>query len=260
MKPMHFALALSAVIAVGAVTVTANPASATNMADCNKQWNDATAAKTTNGATYQDFLKACLKKGSTAATTTTTTTAAAPAAATTTVAATDTTTMDPAMVKAKKDCNAQWKTAKDAGTTGTQKKKDFVSACLTKAGIPATDAMKAPATDTMKKPATTATTTTATPPAATTTTMAKPATTTTAPVVAATTAAPAEPTDTMAKPATMDANGKPKTAGQLAMDKRIKECGSEWKKAKADGTTNGLKWPQFWSQCDKKLKAAAVTQ
>ena len=244
MKPMHYALALSAAIAVAGLAATANPAAATAMADCNKQWNDATAAKTTNGATYQDFLKACLKKSSTSTTAATTTT--------TTMAATDTaaTTTDPAAAKAKKACNAEWKAMKDAGTEGTQKKKEFVAACMVKAGIPATDAMKKPAA-----------TTTTTAPAATTTTMAKPATTTTTtPTVAATTTTPAEPTDTMAKTTTTDANGKPKTPGQLAMDKRIKECGAEWKKAKADNTTNGLKWPQFWSQCDKKLKAAAVTQ
>ena len=316
MKPMHYALALSAAIAVAGFAFTANPAAAANsaMAECNKQWNDATASNSTNGATYQDYLKACLKKNS--STTTTTTTAASTTATAAAPAA------DP-MAKEKKDCNAQWK-ALDAATQGTQKKKDFVAACMAKAGggaaAPAdTAAAPAPAkamaaastapakdkqacnaqwkalTDagtqgTQKKKDFVATclekmtaggTAAATPaaatadaapvtaavpakPAATTTTMAKPATTTaavTAAPAATTAAAPAavappEPTDTVAKTPTTDAAGKPKTPGQLAMDTRIKECGVEWKKAKADGTTNGLKWPQYWSACNKRLKAA----
>jgi hypothetical protein len=53
---------------------------------------------------------------------------------------------------------------------------------------------------------------------------------------------------------------KPKkepTAAQLAARERQKACSAEWKKAKAGGTlVAGQKWPQFWSACNKRLKAA----
>jgi len=248
MKPMHYALALSATIAVAGLAFTANPAAAANsaMAECNKQWNDATAAKTNANTTYQDFLKSCLKKNSTAADT------AKPAAATTTTTTNTATTTtkvaaaDPATAKAKKDCAAQFKAAKDADPAFKEKKKDFVAACLAKTGT-------APVDTTAKTTTAPAATTTA--PAATTTkavtppVVTKPATTTTT----TTTAKTDTSTDTTVK---TDKNGKPLSPGQLAEEKRIKECGVEWKKAKADGTTNGLKWPQFWSACSKRLKAA----
>jgi len=251
MKPMHFALALSATLAVAGLALTANPAAAANsaMATCNKQWNDETAANTTNGVAYKDFLKQCLSKASAASTD-----PAAPAAATTTVAqadTADTTTaapVDPAVAKAKKDCSAQYKAAKADGSLGTTKKKDFIDACLAKAGItppPKTTKPKATATTTMTQPATT------------TTQPTQPAATTTAPVQPTTTMKPTTPKTTTAS-TTTDASGKPKTPGQLARDARIKQCGADWKAAKAAGTTNGETWPQFWSACDKKLKAAAA--
>ena len=43
-----------------------------------------------------------------------------------------------------------------------------------------------------------------------------------------------------------------------AMRERQKKCGAEWKAAKAAGTVeNGQKWPQYWSACNKRLKAAS---
>lgn len=52
---------------------------------------------------------------------------------------------------------------------------------------------------------------------------------------------------------------KPKrapTPGQLAARERQKKCGAEWKEAKAAGKVQkGMKWPQFWSACNKRLKA-----
>jgi hypothetical protein len=42
---------------------------------------------------------------------------------------------------------------------------------------------------------------------------------------------------------------------QLAEQTRIKECGGEWKAAKAANTTPaGQTWPQFWSACNARLK------
>lgn len=49
---------------------------------------------------------------------------------------------------------------------------------------------------------------------------------------------------------------KPPTPGQLAARERQKKCGAEWKQAKADGkVAKGTKWPQYWSACNKRLKA-----
>jgi hypothetical protein len=57
------------------------------------------------------------------------------------------------------------------------------------------------------------------------------------------------------KPATVDKNGKPLTAGQIAFRKRIHECSVEWHQAKDAGKIKaGQKWPQFWSACNKRLK------
>ena len=68
------------------------------------------------------------------------------------------------------------------------------------------------------------------------------------PTAAAQTAQP-EP----AKPAKVK---KPPTPGQLAARERQKKCGAEWKAAKAAGKVEkGMKWPQYWSACNKRLKA-----
>jgi Ni/Co efflux regulator RcnB len=74
-----------------------------------------------------------------------------------------------------------------------------------------------------------------------------------APSAAAQTAAPAK-TDakTDAKPA------KAPSAGVAAMRERQKKCGAEWKEAKAAGKIEkGMKWPQYWSACNKRLKSAS---
>ena len=49
---------------------------------------------------------------------------------------------------------------------------------------------------------------------------------------------------------------KPPSAGMLAARERQKKCGAEWKAAKAAGKIEkGQKWPQYWSACNKRLKA-----
>jgi hypothetical protein len=50
------------------------------------------------------------------------------------------------------------------------------------------------------------------------------------------------------------ATKRPSTPGQIAMRERQKKCAAEWAAAKAAGKTGGLKWPQFWSACNKRLK------
>jgi len=51
---------------------------------------------------------------------------------------------------------------------------------------------------------------------------------------------------------------KPPTAGMLAMRERQKKCGAEWKADKAAGKIEkGMKWPKYWSACNKRLKGAS---
>lgn len=50
---------------------------------------------------------------------------------------------------------------------------------------------------------------------------------------------------------------KPPTPGQLAARERMKKCAAEWKEAKAAGKVEkGMKWPKYWSACNKRLKTA----
>jgi hypothetical protein len=50
---------------------------------------------------------------------------------------------------------------------------------------------------------------------------------------------------------------KPPTPGQLAARARLKRCAAEWKEAKAAGKIEkGMKWPKYWSACNKRLKSA----
>jgi hypothetical protein len=65
----------------------------------------------------------------------------------------------------------------------------------------------------------------------------------TTPVATTTTAAPAR------KPA------DPKQAEYA----RERACGKEWKTEKAAGKVQaGMTWPQYWSECDKRKKAAGM--
>jgi len=77
-------------------------------------------------------------------------------------------------------------------------------------------------------------------------------------------AAPAAaPTAPATAPAAADSATKAKTKkppspGQVAMHERQKKCAAEWKQAKADGKLEkGMKWPKFWSACNKRLKGAS---
>jgi hypothetical protein len=47
--------------------------------------------------------------------------------------------------------------------------------------------------------------------------------------------------------------------GRQAMIARERACGAEWKADKAAGRIPaGQKWPQFWSECDKRKKAQGM--
>ena len=76
---------------------------------------------------------------------------------------------------------------------------------------------------------------------------------TSAPPPSATASAPAStPAPASTKP--------PKTGspGRDAMIARERACGKEWKEAKAAGKTEGMKWPQYWHECDQRKKAAGM--
>ncbi len=78
-----------------------------------------------------------------------------------------------------------------------------------------------------------------------------------APSAAAQTTAPAK-TDAKADAKTDAKPKKAPSAGQAAMRERQKKCGAEWKAAKAAGKIEkGMKWPQYWSACNKRLKSAS---
>jgi len=81
------------------------------------------------------------------------------------------------------------------------------------------------------------------------------------------TAAPAAasppPAATEAKPAAAPAAAapaaKPVSAGRQAMIARERACGAEWKADKAAGKIpTGQKWPQYWSECNKRKKAEGM--
>lgn len=69
----------------------------------------------------------------------------------------------------------------------------------------------------------------------------------------ATTAIVVAPADRAA--AEMATKEKPKDKSGMTFDERRKKCSAEWKEAKAAGKTSGLKWPKFWSDCNKRLKS-----
>jgi hypothetical protein len=119
-----------------------------------------------------------------------------------------------------KICGDQWKAAKAAGTTGGKTWPEFLSQC--RAGSAAAPAPMAPAPT------------------------AAPAPAPMAPAPAPSTYVAPRPTTPMTPAATGGVGGE---------HSRIKQCGAMWKQAKANGTTNGLHWPQYWSQCNKQLKA-----
>ena len=81
----------------------------------------------------------------------------------------------------------------------------------------------------------------------------------TAPPMAAAPAATAPATMAPATMAPASAAAKaPASPGRVAMLARQRQCGAEWRSTKSTLVvqTPGLKWPQYWSQCNKRLKAA----
>ena len=116
-------------------------------------------------------------------------------------------------------CATQWKQAEAAGTTGGQSWPQFLAQCRTRQGAPA-------------GPSSTAA------------------------------SAPAAPSGSLfpwsqpSAPASASAsNVGAASAGQSVM----KVCASQWKDAKAAGTTGGQSWPQFLAQCRSRQGSAAAS-
>ena len=203
-------------------------------------------AKALHGKERETFMASC--KGAAPAAPMAAATPAKPAPKTAPMA-----TLTPAAAKgtqsdASKACSA------DATTKGLHGKdrETFMTACKKGAPAPMTAAPAKPATAPMATltPAKPAAAAPAKPSILGSMFGAKPA----APAAEAT---PPEPTAASAKPtSTTLASGKPKTPGQIAAGERIKKCGAMWQADKAAGKTGGLKWPQYWSACNTRLKAA----
>ena len=55
------------------------------------------------------------------------------------------------------------------------------------------------------------------------------------------------------------AGEKPVSPGRQAMLNRMHACSAEWKTMKAEGKRPaGMKWPQFWHECDQREKAKGM--
>ena len=225
-------LSFAAILAVAAGALLPSGASALSISECSTKFRAAKAAGTDAGMKWNDFRKTQCAADAAPAAGATPVVAAAPAAAAAPVVA----------GSFLKECSASWKAMKAAGTVPAgMKYKDFVAAkCVAEAPTaPVAPAVKAAA------------------PAAPVAPVAKaPA----APVSAAVkAAAPATTAAAPAAGAVVDKNGKPMSAGRAAMVTRERACGVKWKAAKAAGTLPAdQKWPQFWSACNKELKAQGL--
>lgn len=61
--------------------------------------------------------------------------------------------------------------------------------------------------------------------------------------------------DAPAEAPSAEATPKTPSAGQSAARERQKQCGTEWRAlTDAQKASQGPKWPQFWSKCNKRLK------
>ena len=75
------------------------------------------------------------------------------------------------------------------------------------------------------------------------------------PAAATPAAAPAAPAPT---PAAKSSTAKP-ADGRQAEYARERACGKDWKADKATGKiAKGMKWPQYWSECNTRKKAAGM--
>jgi hypothetical protein len=74
----------------------------------------------------------------------------------------------------------------------------------------------------------------------------------TAPVALAQTAAPGAATT---QPPRAERATRPPSPAQQAVRDRMRQCGAEWRAAKAAGTTGDQRWNDFRAACDRRLRA-----
>ncbi len=109
-----------AVIALGIAIAGSSTANAESiMKECGSEWQAAKAAGTTNGQTWQEFLKSCRVQHQGGGQAPAAQAAPAPAAPAPTAVA----------GKSAKECNAEYAANKAAIRSSGQKKADFVAAC-----------------------------------------------------------------------------------------------------------------------------------
>lgn len=243
-------LGFAAIMAVAASALIPSQASALSMAECSVKFKASKAAGTDAGMKWNDFRKTqCSAEAAAVAAPAVPAAPVIKAAAPVAKAAAPAAPADVAAAPATsggfmKECSAAWKGMKAAGTVPAgMKYRDFVAAKCVVSATPAMPATKAAAPVAPAAPA-------------------APVTKAAAPVVpmapaakGAASAAPVAP----AVGAMVDKNGKPMSPGRAAMVTRERACGAKWKAMKADGTRPADQtWPQFWSACNKELKAQAL--
>jgi hypothetical protein len=151
-----------------------------------------------------------------------------------------------------KECGSKYQAAKAANELAGQSWQDFLKACRASLAEQPANAAPAPAPAAAPAPA----------PAPAPAAEAPKAETPKAvePVKAETPAPAVNPLKPAAAPTPAPAAkaAKPVSEGQAAMRDRQKKCGEEWKTQKAELIAKDpkLKWPKFWSACNKRLKAA----
>jgi hypothetical protein len=230
MNQFRFNIFAATVIAGAGLASLTLPASAQSVTKtCSTQYQAAKEAGTLKGQKWPDFLSACSAKlkadddteavapaAKTPAKKTAKDTATKPAKTQTATAATSGGMSAKAVTK---ECSTQYQAAKEAGTLNGQKWPQFLSAC--------SDSLKSDDSD---------------------------ATVPDEP--APTKAATSKTTKTQVAKAGASADGKPLSPAQVAFRARISECGDQWQQAKASNKTRGMTWPQYWSACNTRLKAA----
>ncbi len=228
----------TAAVKTAAVVPAAMPAAAPKAANgasaASKACSDQATAKGLHGADRETFRNACLKGAPaampTAAAAPRPAPMAMPAPATRTV--TTTTTKSPA----SKACSDQ---ADARGLHGAER-ETFRNTCL-KGAAPVAAALPKPVAKSLPAPIAVAP-------------IARPAPVATTKTAAVPVAVPPEPGSPAARtPRTPGA----RSPAQLAADQRITACGQQWQAAKAAGKIPaGQKWPQYWSACSVRMKAA----
>jgi len=152
-----------------------------------------------------------------------------------------------AQQKTEKQCREEWKAAGGKKATG-KTEKDYVAGCHVTAGAKPAAPAAAPAAG--AKPAA---------PTAAPAAGAKPA----APAAAPAAAAPEKPAPAAtAKPPAPKSTSTPATkptGGRAAEVARERACGKDWKADKAaKKIPQGMTWPKYWSECDKRKKAEGM--